>query len=128
MDTVPSATPVTPATTSSEDKTVAIVAYLTLIGFIIAIVLHGQKKTQLGAYHLRQMLGLFVTSVGLWIALFIIAMIPVIGWIISLCGIVVWIGLFVLWLLGFIAAASGQIKPVPVLGEQFQKWFSTAFA
>ncbi len=40
-----------------EDKTVAIVAYLTLIGFIIAIILNGQKKTALGAFHLRQMLG-----------------------------------------------------------------------
>lgn len=128
MDTVPPATPVTPApAASTEDKTVAILAYLTLIGFIVAIVLHGQKKTKLGAFHLRQMLGLTLTSVGLWIAFFIIAFIPLIGWIISLCSIFVWLGLVVLWVFGLIAAINGQFKPLPLIGEMFQKWFPTAF-
>jgi hypothetical protein len=49
MDTPP------PATTApaAEDRTVAIVSYLTLIGFVVAILLHSSKKTQLGAFHLR---------------------------------------------------------------------------
>ena len=57
---IPTGQPNTPAV--PEDKTVAILAYITLIGFIIAIVLHGQKKTALGAFHLRQMLGIFLTG------------------------------------------------------------------
>ncbi len=130
MDTVPPPPPVqslTPTASSSEDKTVAILAYLTVIGLIVAIVMHGNKKTQLGAYHLRQSLGLMVTGLALWAAVFLIALIPFIGWMISLASFVLWIGLFVLWLIGFIAAVSGQFKPIPLLGEHYQKWFSTAF-
>ena len=55
---------------------------------------------------------------------FILAFVPFIGWITML---VLWLGLFILWLIGFIAAASGQLKPVPVLGDNFQKWFGSAF-
>lgn len=43
MDTtIPTQTPPPPATT--EDKTAAIIAYLTLIGFIVAIILNSGKK------------------------------------------------------------------------------------
>ena len=89
-----------------------------------AIVLHGNKKTSLGTFHLRQALGLMISAVVCWVAVIILAFIPIIGW---LTGVVLWLGLFVLWLMGFISAASGQKKPVPVLGEHFQKWFAGAF-
>lgn len=123
MDTTPA--PVSPPEISApEDKTVAIVSYLTLIGFIVAVVLHGNKKTKLGAYHLRQTLGLFVTGIACWVVNIMLAFIPIIGW---LTIFVVWIGLIVLWVMGFIAAASGQMKPVPLLGEHYQKWFGKTF-
>ena len=48
-----------------------------------------------------------------------------IGW---LAMIAVWITFFVMWLMGLIAAASGQQKPTPVLGVHYQKWFGGAFA
>ncbi len=130
MDTVPPApTPPPPEPSpapvlATEDKTVAIVSYLHLIGFIIAIVLHGNKKTRLGSFHLRQSLGLIVTSVVLGFSWIVLAFIPILGWLV---GLGLWLGLFVLWLMGLIAAAGGQMKPVPVLGEHFQKWFGNAF-
>ncbi len=108
----------------SEDKTVAILSYLTLIGFIVAVVLHGNKKTKLGTFHLRQALGLLVTAIGCWVINVMLAFIPIIGWITI---IVIWLGLFALWLMGFIGAASGQLKPIPVLGEHYQKWFGKTF-
>ena len=101
-----------PAVAAAEDKTVAIVAYITLIGFIAAIVINSNKKTQLGAFHLRQMLGLFLTG--------IICIIP-------LLGILVALFLFVLWIMGLISAIKGEMKPVPLLGAMYQKWFGTAF-
>ncbi len=126
MDNVPppppADVPVQPAAT--EDKTVAILAYLTIIGFVVAIVLHSSKKTRLGSYHLRQALGLIVTAIGCWIVNFILAFIPILGWLMILC---IWLGIFILWLMGLIAAASGQMKPIPVLGAHYQKWFGNAF-
>lgn len=112
-------------TTDSNDKTVAIVGYLTLIGFIVAIILHSSKKNALGSFHLRQSLGLMIASIALMFVGSVIAFVPHLGWIL---GMALWCGLLVLWFMGFLAAVNGQMKPVPVVGEYFSKWFSGAFA
>ena len=107
-----------------EDKTAAIVSYLTLIGFIAAIFIHQGNKTALGAFHLRQTLGLFLSGFAVGIASAMLGFIPFLGWLLSL-GL--YLGFFVFWVLGLVAALNGQQKPVPILGEQYQKWFATAF-
>lgn len=114
--------PLTPSAT--EDRTVAILSYITLIGFIVAVVIHSGKKTALGAYHLRQTLGLLISAVVMWMGAIVLAFIPILG---PLTVMVIWLGFFVLWLLGLIAAINGQQKPMPVLGEHYQKWFANAF-
>ena len=121
MDTTvpPSQAAVTDA--STEDKTVAILCYVTILGFIAAIFIHQSRKTQLGAFHLRQVLGMVVTGVVGGVC----AVVPILGWIV---WFLVVIGLFVLWLLGLISAVRGDTRPVPVLGEHYQRWFAGAFA
>jgi uncharacterized membrane protein len=119
MSTVPE------ATTVAEDKTAAILAYITLLGFIAAIVIHSGKKTALGGFHLRQMLGLILTGFAVAIGSAIMAIIPFIGWLISL---VLYLGFLVFWVMGLISAINGQQKPLPVVGELYQKWFASAFA
>ncbi len=116
----PSDTP--PTTTVKEDTTVALLAYITIIGFIIAIVMHGNKKTQLGAYHLRQALGLFLTGFAGGIVL---AIIPVVGWLMLPFF---YLAIVVFAIMGIIAAVNGKQKPLPLLGEKYQQWFSGAFA
>ena len=123
----PATPPVAPASSGAEDRTVAILTYVTIIGFIIAIVMHGSKKTALGTYHLRQGLGLFLTALCVWIPCMIISLIPVVNLIMVLLGPAIMIGLFVLWLMGLLAAVNGQSKPMPVMGEYYQKWFAGAF-
>jgi uncharacterized membrane protein len=114
----------TPPPAAGEDKTVAIISYITLIGFIAAIVIHNGKKTKLGAYHLRQVLGLMLTFVAFAVCAIILAHIPFIG---RLAIDVIYIALLVLWVMGLIAAVNGQMKPMPVVGELYQKWFGTTF-
>ena len=109
---------------AGEDKTVAILSYLTLIGFIVAIVMHSSNKTSLGAFHLRQCLGLILASIAAAIGATIIAFIPFVGWIVAPC---IWLGFFVLWVMGLLAAINGKKEPMPILGAQFQQWFSGAF-
>ncbi len=104
----------------SEDNTVAVIAYITLIGWIIALIMHSNKKTALGAYHLRDMFGLILTSLVLWVVSFI----PFIGGIIYLLGVIF---LFVLWLIGLINAVNKEMKPLPVIGDLFQRWFANMF-
>ena len=116
-----------PPVSAKEDTTVALLAYLTIIGFVVAIVLHSSKKTALGAFHLRQTLGLFITALVIWIPCLIISMIPVVNLVMVILGPAVMVGLFVLWIIGFIAAINGQQKLMPVVGAHYQKWFANAF-
>jgi uncharacterized membrane protein len=110
-----------PTAVPDNGKTVAIVSYITLIGWIIALIMHSSHKTRLGAYHLRQMLGLIILGVAIAILSIPLIMIPFLGW-----GIlwVLRVGILVLWLMGLIAAANGEEKPTPIVGVMFQKWFA----
>lgn len=114
-----------PPAQPTEDRTVAIVAYITLIGFIVAIILHGQKKTQLGAYHLRQALGLLITGIALWIAGIILTVVTF-GFgalLMPLVGILLLIAVII----GIVNAANGELKPNFLFGRQFEQWFKNAF-
>jgi uncharacterized membrane protein len=91
-----------------DGKTKAIVAHLTLIGWIIALVLNSQEKDEFASFYIRQMLGLLILS--------FVTIIPKIG-------LFLWLAVAVLWVISLIGAASGEKKLVPLLGEQFQDWF-----
>lgn len=105
---------------AGEDKTVAILAYVTIVGFIIAIVLHGQKKSALGAFHLRQMLGIVVLGLASYVLVFI----PILGWIaMAVLGIIN----LIIWIMGIIGAINGRMEPAPILGAKYQEWFKNAF-
>jgi uncharacterized membrane protein len=110
---------------ATEDKTVAVLSYLTLIGFIVAIVMHSSKKTQLGAFHLRQMMGIFLTVIAAVMCEVVLLFIPILGW---LCIFAIWVSVFVLWLMGLLAAIKGEMKPAPFLGPMYQKWFGSVFS
>lgn len=121
-----------PATTpAKEDTTIALLAYITPIlfgvGIVIAIVMHNSKKTALGAFHLRQSLGLLVSCIVAWMGMMVIGFIPVVNMILLLLAPLTWLAGFVLWIIGLIAAINGQQKPLPVVGEHYQKWFANAF-
>lgn len=82
-----------------DAKTTGIVAYLTWIGFLIAL-LAGDKE---GAkFHINQALVVLLFS--------LLSVIPLIGWIWS-------IFMVVCWFIGFIAAINGEEKEIPLLGK-----------
>jgi uncharacterized membrane protein len=129
--TAPSSTPppaassgTPPPVAATEDKTAAIVSYLTFFGFIAAIIIHSNKKTALGAFHLRQTLGIFLTAIAVGICEVPVLIIPILG---LLCVLAIWFGMFVLWVMGLISAINGSMKPVPIVGPMYQKWFAGAF-
>jgi len=132
-----SAPPVPGAASGPEDKTVAILSYCTLIGFIVAIILHQQKKTKLGAYHLRQVLGFVIAGIVGGICVVIVAFIlgMILGFVTRGLGLMIvplfsfafWISMLVLWVMGILAAIQGEMKPMPVVGQHFQKWFANTF-
>lgn len=102
-------------TTSDNGKIVAIAAYFSIIGLIIAFILHSNNKTELGAFHIRQSIGIILLALVVLIPVAVIG-IKILVWIVQL-------GVLVLWILGLVGAIQGEKKPVPILGEQFQEWF-----
>jgi len=111
----------TPAASGIDGKTIAIISYLTWIGWIIAFVLYNSNKSKLAAYHLRQTLALMILSILVYIVQIMLIFIPFLGWAVA---ILLWIGLVVLWVLGLVAAFNGEEKPIPVIGPMAQNTFS----
>jgi uncharacterized membrane protein len=114
----------TPLSAAPEDKTVAILSYLTLIGFIVAIVLNNTKKNALGVFHLRQVLGFFLTLIGVVVCQFILVFIPFLGW---LAIFLLWCAMAVCWVIGFLGAIRGQRTAMPIVGPLYQQWFANTF-
>ncbi len=102
------------------NKTLSIVSYLTVIGWIIAFFSGKDKADDLLKYHLRQSLGLILTGLALSIAVnIVVSIIPALSFI-GYLGIVV----LVLLILGAINASNEVKKPLPIIGKVFENQFS----
>lgn len=85
----------------------SVVAYLTWIGLIIAFVAGDKDGAK---FHLNQALVIWLAG----IILGIVAVIPILGWIVGLVGSIF---LFVCWIMGLVYAIQEQEKEVPILGK-----------
>jgi len=96
-----------------DNKTIAIIAHITLIGWIVALVMNSSNKSELVSFYIRQMLGLMILALAG----------SILSSVIYLVGMVISIIALVLWILSLIGAVSGEKKLVPVVGVYFQDWF-----
>lgn len=94
-----------------DGKTKAIVAHITIIGWIIALVLNSTEKDEFASYYIRQLLGIYL----LGIILSIIPVVNIIGWIVTL----------VFWILSLIGSIQDEKKETPLVGKYFQDWFKS---
>lgn len=92
-----------------DGKTKAIVAHITFIGWIIALVLNSSEKDEFASYYIRQLLGLYLLGL-------VLTLIPFVGWILNIV-------VFVFWILSLIGSIQGEKKETPVVGKYFQDWF-----
>lgn len=99
----------------NKGKTTAIVAYILLVGALIAMSMNADEKNKFASFHIRQGLGLSITfvAVGLIISNF------------STPHIVIpfWIFISILWSFGIITAIKGETKEIPLVGKFYQKFF-----
>ncbi|WP_426327946.1 DUF4870 domain-containing protein [Pedobacter sp. R-06] len=99
-----------------NNKTLSIISYITIIGWLVAYFSGKDKADALLKYHLRQSLGLAIVNIIFSVVLTIIAsMIPSLSFL-GLIGYV----FIVLWIMGIINAANGALKPVPLIGKWFE--------
>jgi len=103
--------------TIDEGKTAAITCYILGIGVFIAMSMNAEDKNKFASFHIRQGLGITLTfiSLGLIISNFDSLMISA----------PMWVFVSILWSYGIFSAINGSIKPMPLLGNYFQKWFSS---
>ncbi|WP_108425614.1 DUF4870 domain-containing protein [Flagellimonas amoyensis] len=97
-------------------KTTAIVAYITIVGCLIAITMNLEPKNTFARFHIRQAFGIHLLFHALAILFTYSGLVYV-----SFIAYIVYI---VFWVLGFVQALNGKTKPLPVVGPYFQKWFT----
>lgn len=90
--------------------------FLTIIGFII--VLLAKKENKYAMYYAKQGLVLFIAWVIVAIVGMILAFIPILGWLV---WVVLYLGMLILWIIGWINALSGVEKPIPIIGKYAEK-------
>ncbi|TYB76349.1 DUF4870 domain-containing protein [Bizionia myxarmorum] len=103
--------------TIKEGKTMALVAYFTIVGSIIAIIMNSDRKNPFTSFHAKQGLGLNLTYM-------------IVGYFISsfdsfAISIGFWIAIGVLFMYGIYSAITENCKQVPLLGALYQKLFAT---
>jgi uncharacterized membrane protein len=100
--------------TIEKGKTAAVTSYILGIGVFIAMSMNADDKNTFASFHIRQGLGLTLTfiSLGLIISNFDSLMISA----------PMWVFVSVLWSYGIFSAIKGETKPIPLLGNFFQKW------
>jgi uncharacterized membrane protein len=105
------------AKTIEEGKQKAIIAYLTLIGLVIAYSMNMETKNKYAAMHIRQALGLNILfyTIATFIGFFN-------SWMVSGPFYVFFV---VLWVFGLVNALQGEYRPIPLLGDYFQDWFKS---
>ena len=106
-----------------KGKTAAIVGYITIFGSILALFLNSEEnKTKFASFHIRQGIGLNLVFI-----LFGVLSAGVFYYLsefqVQMVGSAFYLSYIVLWMYSFIAAASGNIKKVPIFGNLFQKLF-----
>lgn len=97
-------------------KTTAIVAYLTILGAIIALFMNMEPKHSFARFHTRQAFGLHLMFHGFAIFSSV--------WFNQYALYGLYLCYIVLWVYGFLGALSNKEQLVPAIGPYFQKWFT----
>ena len=95
---------------------IAVIAYIPVLGLLIAFIFNFNKKNAFIAYHIRQSLGLIISStIILWIR-----KIPLLG---DVIGFLLLSILIYIWFLGIKNAIDYKKKPILFIGEKFHQLF-----
>ncbi|MGC1515191.1 MAG: hypothetical protein WA810_06395 [Maribacter sp.] len=98
-----------------EGKTIAIIAYITIIGLIIAFIMNSSKNNEFAKFHIGQSLRIAILGIVLNI---VTRLLPD---SLSIIGTIVSLGILVLWVLGLINAINLKAEPLPVIGTIGEK-------
>jgi uncharacterized membrane protein len=90
-------------------KTMAWVSYLI---FFIPLLMEDMRKNKFAMYHTEQAIVLFILNI----------VIGIVSTITCGIGLILYIPWFVFLIMGIIAAAKGEVKPIPLVGSFGEKF------
>lgn len=103
-----------------NNKTLSIVSYITLIGWLIAFFSGKENRNDLLKYHLKQAFGLFIIAVLFNIVLMIVTSIVPSLYFLAYIGYAFW----AFAIIGIINASNEVKKPLPLIGKIFEDKFN----
>lgn len=115
-----------------DKKLIALVAYITPIGFIIAFILnkklYGDDRL-FSSLHLRQAFGLYIIAFGtIFGVLIIMSILPFFSSVLQLTYQFIAFGSIFLAVVGMINASKGLKKVLPLIGERIEKHLGSKFS
>jgi uncharacterized membrane protein len=117
--TAPAST--TASTAGMADNVAGMLAYVTIIPAIIFLVVEPFNKNRFVRFHAFQCLFFAVAWTVLWIALSIVAHIPILGWLTVLIWPLVGLAGLIIWVILLLKANQGQMYKLPMIGDMAEK-------
>ena len=112
----------TPTSSGLSDNAAGALAYVTIIPSIIFLVMEPYNRNPFVKFHCWQNIFLCIACVALYIVDLVFSLIPFVGWILGpLIGLVLGLGIFILWLICIIKAFQGQKFVIPYIGPLAEK-------
>ena len=94
---------------NNQDKIIAIIAHITIVGWVIAMVMNAQRRSDFAGFYIRQCLGLHA--------------IAAIGGFIPFIRMFIGVLVLVFLIISLVGAINNQKSSTPFLGDHFQDWF-----
>ena len=107
-ETKPSSSP-SPSSGSGKNIGMAVLCYIWIL--VLIPLLTDAKNDPFVKFHIKQGIVLLIVS----IIAGAISWIPVVGWVLG-------VGVFIIWLIGLVNAASGKEVPLPIIGQFGEKF------
>jgi uncharacterized membrane protein len=104
-----------------SENVAGMLAYVTIIPAIVFLVVAPYNRSKFIRFHSFQCIFLTVAWVALGIAMSIIGMIPVLGWVTLAIWPVIGLAGLALWVILLIKANQGQMWKVPFIGDMAEK-------
>ena len=99
---------------SPSPKTIAIIAYITFIGTLIAYFMNREERHEFATKHIQNMFGLLILLFCSQVAYRYMGI---------LLGDVLWYTSFAAWAFSLVTALLGQEPAIPFFSKKFQEWF-----
>jgi uncharacterized membrane protein len=103
------------------DNVAGMLAYFTIIPAIVFLLVEPYNKSRFIRFHAFQCLFFAVAWTALWIALSIVAHIPILGWLTVLIWPLVGLAGLVVWIILILKANQGQMYKLPMIGDMAEK-------